>query len=163
MSPALWSLMPLFTLITGLAGLAVAVGFWTIATKQMKTTHSEIESRLQLLAQRLLAIESRIDETGNQSRRVPDDQVKPARHAAPGESKKGHRTQSILDVREDKHGRIEPTLITIPDLGAGEEESEGAQAASWASGTAKPGRWRPRECRPRRSPVRRASRSARSK
>lgn len=124
MSPALWSLMPLFTVVAGLTCLAVAVILRMLTTRQMKTIRSETEQCLQMLAQRLLVIESRIDELENYGRRAPDDYEKPPGHAAPGESKQGRRTQSFLDVREDQDARNEPTLIAIPDLGAVEEESD---------------------------------------
>ena len=124
MPPALWSLMPLFTVVAGLACLAVAVTLWMLATRQMKMTRHETEQRLQMLAQRLLAIESRIEELESHGRRASDDHARAHGHAAPGESKPGRRTQSFLDGREDQAARNEPTLIAIPDLGAGEEESD---------------------------------------
>jgi len=124
MPPALWSLMPLVTVVAGLACLVVAVTLWMLATRQMKTARSETEQRLQMLAQRLLVIESRIDELESHGRRAPEDHAKPRGHAEPEESKQGCRTQSFLDVREDQEARNEPTLIAIPDLGAVEEESD---------------------------------------
>jgi len=124
MSPALWSLMPLFTVVAGPAFLAVAVTLWMLATRQMKMTRSETEQRLQMLVQRLLVIESRINELENHGRRAPDDHEEPPGHAVKGESKQGRRTQSFLDGREDQAARNEPTLIAIPDLGAVEEESD---------------------------------------
>ena len=124
MPPALWSLMPLFTVVAGLACLVVALTLWMLATRQMKTARSETEQRFQMLAQRLLAIESRIDELESQRRRAPDDHQNPPGHSAPGESKQGRRTQSFLDVREDQEAQNEPTLIAIPDLGAVKEESD---------------------------------------
>ena len=124
MPPALWSLMPLFTVVAGLACLAVAVILWMLATRQMKMTRSETEQRLQMLVQRLLVIESRINELENHGRRAPDDHEEPPGHAVKGESKQGRRTQSFLDGREDQAARNEPTLIAIPDLGAVEEESD---------------------------------------
>ena len=124
MPPALWSLMPLFTVVAGLACLAVAVTLWMLATRQMKTIRSETEQRLQMLVQRLLAIESRINELENHGRRAPDDHEEPPGHAVKGESKQGRRTQSFLDGREDQAARNEPILIAIPDLGAVEEESD---------------------------------------
>ena len=124
MPPALWSLMPLFTVVAGLACLAVAVTLWMLATRQMKMTRSETEQRLQMLVQRLLVIESRINELESHGRRAPDDHEEPPGHAVKGESKQGRRTQSFLDGREDQAARNEPTLIAIPDLGAVEEESD---------------------------------------
>ncbi len=124
MPPALWSLMPLFTVVAGLACLAVAVTLWMLAARQMKVTRSETEQRLQMLVQRLLVIESRINELENHGRRAPDDHADPPGHAVKGESKQGRRTQSFLDGREDQAARNEPTLIAIPDLGAVEEESD---------------------------------------
>ena len=79
MPPALWSLMPLFTVVAGLACLAVAVTLWMLATRQMKMTRSETEQRLQMLVQRLLVIESRIDELENHGRRAPDDHAETTR------------------------------------------------------------------------------------
>jgi hypothetical protein len=124
MPPALWSLMPLFTVVAGLACLAVAATLRMLATGQMKTIRSETEQRLQMLVQRLLVIESRINELENHGRRAPDDHEEPPGHAVKGESKQGRRTQSFLDGREDQTARNEPTLIAIPDLGAVEEESD---------------------------------------
>jgi hypothetical protein len=124
MPPALWPLMPLFTVVAGLACLAVAATLRMLATRQMKMTRSEIEQRLQMLVQRLLVIESRINELENHGRRAPDDHEEPPGHAVKGESKQGRRTQSFLDGREDQAARNEPTLIAIPDLGAVEEESD---------------------------------------
>ena len=124
MPPALWSLMPLFTVVAGLACLAVAVTLWMLAARQMKMTRSETEQRLQMLVQRFLVIESRINELENHGRRAPDDHEEPPGHAVKGESKQGRRTQSFLDGREDQAARNEPTLIAIPDLGAVEEESD---------------------------------------
>jgi hypothetical protein len=126
MPSALWSLMPLFTVVAGLACLVVAVTLWLLATRQMKMTRSETEHRLQMLTQRLLKIESRIVELENHGRRARDDHQNPPGHSAPGESKQGRRTQSFLDVRGDQDARNEPTLIAIPDLGAVAEESEGS-------------------------------------
>ena len=122
MPPALWSLMPLFTVVAGLACLAVAVTLWMLATRQMKMTRSETEQRLQMLVQRLLVIESRINELENHGRRAPDDHEEPPGHAVKGASKQGRRTHSFHDGREDQAARNEPTLIAIPDLGAVEEE-----------------------------------------
>jgi hypothetical protein len=124
MPPALWSLMPLFTVVAGLACLAVAATLRMLATRQMKMTRSETEQRLQMLVQRLLVIESRINELENHGRRAPDDHEEPPGHAVKGESKQGRRTQSFLDGREDQAARNEPILIAIPDLGAVEEESD---------------------------------------
>ncbi len=124
MPPALWSLMPLFTVVAGLACLAVAVSLRMLAARQMKMTRSETEQRLQMLVQRLLAIESRINELENHSRRAPDDHEEPPGHAVKGASKQGRRTQSFLNGREDQAARNEPTLIAIPDLGAVGEESD---------------------------------------
>jgi len=120
----LWSLMPLFTAVAGLACLVVAVTSWMLATRQLKRTRSATEQRLQMLAQRLLRIESRIDELETHDRRTPDHHKNPPRRSAPGESREDRRTQSILEVREDKNARSEPTLIAIPDLGAVAEPSE---------------------------------------
>ncbi len=125
MPPGLGSQMPLFTVVAGLACLAVAATLRMLATRQLKTTRSETERRLKLLTERLLAIESRIDELENHGRRAPDDHQNPPEHAAPWESKQGRRTQSFLDGREDKNAQAEPTLIAIPDLGAGEAGSAG--------------------------------------
>jgi hypothetical protein len=83
----------------------------------MKMTRSETAQCLQMLVQRLLVIESRINELENHGRRAPDDHEEPPGHAVKGESKQGRRTQSFLDGRE-------PILIAIPDLGAVEEESD---------------------------------------
>ncbi|MGA9923592.1 MAG: hypothetical protein WBQ29_09320 [Isosphaeraceae bacterium] len=124
MPPALWSLMPLFTVVAGLACLAVAVTLWMLATRQMMMNRSETEQRLQMLVQRLLVIESRINELENHGRRAPDDHEEPPGHAVKGESKQDRRTQSFLDGREDQAARNEPILIAIPDLGAVEEESD---------------------------------------
>ena len=124
MPPALWSLMPLFTVVAGLACLAVAVILWMLATRQMKMTRSETEQRLQMLVQRLLVIESRINELENHGRRAPDDHEEPPGHVVKGELKQDRRTQSFLDGREDQAARNEPILIAIPDLGAVEEESD---------------------------------------
>src|SRR5271157_2019169 len=76
MPPALWSLMPLFTVVAGLACLVVAVTLWVLAARKMKTTRSETEQRLQMLTQRLLVIESRINELENHGRRA---HITPAR------------------------------------------------------------------------------------
>lgn len=124
MPPALWPLMPLFTVVAGLACLAVAVTLWMLATRQMKMTRSETAQRLQMLVQRLLVIESRINELENHGRRAPDDHEEPPGHAVKGESKQDRRTQSFLDGRADQAARNEPILIAIPDLGAVEEESD---------------------------------------
>jgi hypothetical protein len=124
MSPALWSVMPLFTVVIGLACLAGAVTLWMFATRHVKMTRSETEQRLQMLSQRLLAIESRIDGIENQGRRATADQGNPTGHAAPREKKQGRGKQSFLDVRAAQDPRNGPTLIAIPDLGAGEAESE---------------------------------------
>lgn len=124
MPPALWPLMPLFTVVAGPACLAVAVTLWMLATRQMKMTRSETEQRLQMLVQRLLVIESRINELENHGRRAPDDHEEPPGHAVKGESKPDRRTQSFLNGREDQAARNEPILIAIPDLGAVEEESD---------------------------------------
>lgn len=124
MPSALWSVMPLFTVVTGLACLAAAVTLWILATRQVKTTRSETEQRLRMLSQRLLAIESRIDGIENHGRRAAADQADPPGHASPGETKQGRWKQSFLDVRAAQDERNEPTLIAIPDLGAGEVESE---------------------------------------
>ncbi|MGZ3381255.1 MAG: hypothetical protein ACXVBB_13485 [Isosphaeraceae bacterium] len=124
MPPALWPLMPLFTVVAGPACLAAAVILWMLATRQRKMTRSETEQRLQMLVQRLLVIESRINELENHGRRAPDDHEEPPGHAVKGESKQGRRTQSFLDGREDQAARNQPTLIAIPDLGAVEEESD---------------------------------------
>ena len=124
MPPALWSLMPIFTVVAGLACLAVAVTLWMLVARQMKMTRSETEQRLQMLVQRLLVIESRINELENHSRRAPDDHEEPPGYAVKGASKQDRRTQSFLDGREDQAARNEPILIAIPDLGAVEEESD---------------------------------------
>jgi hypothetical protein len=124
MPPALWSLMPLFTVALGLTCLVVAVTLWMLATRQVKTARSETEQRLQMLTQRLLVIEFRIDELESHGRQAADDHAKPHRHSAPGESKPGRRPQSFLDVPVGLDARHEPTLIAIPDLGAVEEESD---------------------------------------
>ena len=124
MPPALWPLMPLFTVVAGLACLALAVTLWMLATRQMKMTRSETAQRLQMLVQRLLVIESRINELENHGRRAPYDREEPPGHAVKGELKQDRRTQSFLNGREDQAARNEPTLIAIPDLGAVEEESD---------------------------------------
>lgn len=124
MPPALWSLMPPFTVVAGLACLAVAVILWMLTTRQMKMTRRETEQRLQMLVQRLLVIESRINELENHGRRAPDDHEEPPGHAVKGESKQDRRTHSFLDGRADQAARNEPILIAIPDLGAVEEESD---------------------------------------
>jgi hypothetical protein len=124
MPPALWSLMPLFTVVAGLACLAVAVTLWMLATRLMKMTRSETEQRLRMLVQRLLVIESRINELENHGRRAPDDHEEPPGHAVKRESKQGRRTQSFLNGRADQAARNEPTLIAIPDLGAVEAVEE---------------------------------------
>ena len=129
MPPALWSLMPLFTVALGLTCLVVAVTLWMLATRQMKTARSETEQHLQMLAQRLLVIESRINELENHGRRAPDAHEEPPGHAVKGESKQGRRTQSFLDERADQAARNEPTLIAIPDLGAVEVEEESDERA----------------------------------
>jgi hypothetical protein len=132
MPPALWSVTPLITVVTGLTFLAAAATLWMLATRQMKMTRSETEQRLQKLTQRLFAIESRIDKLENHGRVAFDDHAKLPGHAAPGETKHGLRTQSFLDVREAEDARNEPTLITIPNLGAVEQESEGRAASELA-------------------------------
>lgn len=125
MPPALWSLMPLFTVVVGLACLVVAMTSRMLAARQMETTRSQTEQRLRMLTQHLLVIESRIDELENHGRRAPDGHQNRPGHSAPGESKQGRRTQSFLDGREDRNTRNEPALIAVPDLGAVEQESEG--------------------------------------
>ncbi len=125
MPAALWSPLPLFTVVAGLACLVVSVTLWMLAARQTKKTHSETEQRLRMLTQRLLKIESRIAELETHGRPAPDDHLNPTGHSAPGESKQGRRTQAFRDVLEDRNARNEPTLIAIPDLGAVEEESEG--------------------------------------
>ncbi len=124
MPPALWSLMPPFTVVAGLACLALAAILWMLTTRQMKMIRRETEQRLQMLVQRLLVIESRINKLGNHGRRAPDDHEEPPGHAVKGASKQDRRTQSFLDGREDQAARNEPILIAIPDLGAVEEESD---------------------------------------
>jgi len=124
MPPALWSLMPLFTFIAGLACLVAAVTWWMLAARQMKT-RSATERRLQMLTQRLLAIESRINELENHGRRSHDEHQDRPELAPPGESNQGRRTRTFRELREEGNARTEPTLIAIPDLGAGEVESEG--------------------------------------
>ncbi len=121
----LWSLMPLFTVVAGLACLVVAATWWMLATRQLKTTRSETDGRLNLFTERLLVIESRLHELENHGRQDHDKHQDPPAHAPPGESKHGRRTQSFLAVREDRNARAEPTLIAIPDLGAGEAGSAG--------------------------------------
>ncbi len=125
MPPDSWPLLPLFMVVAGLACLVVAGTLGTLAARQLKTTRSQTERRLELLTQRLLVIESRIKELENHDHRAPDDQQTPPGHSAPGEARQGRPTQSFLADRGDKNARTEPTLIAIPDLGAGAEESQG--------------------------------------
>jgi len=135
MPPALWSLMPLFTVVAGLGCLVAAVTLWMHATRLMKTTRSDTERRLQMLTQRLLVIESRIAELENQNQRAQNTLARKKRivgqafqpDSEPCQAGKpdllpSRGSQALLDVREDQNARNQPTLIAIPDMGSVEEE-----------------------------------------
>jgi hypothetical protein len=125
----LWPLLPLFTVVAGLACLVVAVTLWFLAARNLKKTQSQTEQHLGMLTQRLLKIESRIAELETNNRRAPTDHLNQTRHTVPGESKQNRRPQSLVEGREDLNARSEPTLIAIPDLGAVEADSEGRAVA----------------------------------
>ena len=88
MPPDLWSVIPIFEIAAGLACLAAASVLWMLTNRQMKMIRRETDQRLQMLAQRLLLIESRIEEPGSHGRRAPDVHARPL-----GPLRQGNRSQ----------------------------------------------------------------------
>jgi len=135
MPPALLSLIPLFTVVAGLACLVATVTLWMHAARQMNTTRSDTERRLQMLTQRLLVIESRIAELENQNQRAQNTPARKKRivgqafqpDSEPCQAGKpdllpSRGSQALLDERNDQDARDQQTLIAIPDMGSVEEE-----------------------------------------
>ena len=116
MPPDLWSLIPLFTVVAGLACLAVAVILWMLTNRQMKMTRRETDALPD--AGSTLARDRISHRRAWKPRSTSPGRPCETTCAPPGESKPGRRTRSFPDVRENQDPRNEPTLIAIPDLGA---------------------------------------------
>ncbi len=125
MLPTSSLLVTLFTLVAGLACLVVSVIMCLVATRQQKLARRELEQRLQILAQRLLMMESRIEDLERHERPGRDELPRPPGLGISATANELHRPRSLMSGGTDQAVKIVPPLIAVPDLGAGEAKPDG--------------------------------------